>query len=273
MVTAGGIEAEARPTPVAASPLDLTRNPLEAALGRLVRFFGGEASAVSYTILASLFVFLKVLVASRFDTTTAAALLEATGIFAIVTGALALSMPYMSGLIFFLALAPYEVRGDTVWSPTWTRALRGLALTTRIVGLVLAVTAVPWPMVLVGALALFVMRGRQLPLASVVVLGVVTVVVLMLISDRLWIPVERVTLAADVNPCETTESECTAFVVDDQAPWATLLLYEPRKIVRVPAESIAARAVCRVDPAHTQSLYMLAQPLIPSAPRWWGADC
>lgn len=250
-------------------------DPLEFILARVVRFFGGEASAVSYTVLGFLFVLLKVLVASRFDTTTAAALLGASGIAAVVTGAVALSMPFMSGLLFFLAFASYTTSTTAQWSPTWEATLRVLAVIVRVIAVVLAVTAVPALMVVVILAVLWAIRGRGLPLSSVVACGVVTVALLTLVPDRLWVPAENVTLTAETDACQprSAANVCTAYVVHSDDVWTTLLHSSQRQIARVRQEAVAAREVCRLDPVYLRSLYMLGHPLLPEAPRWWAPDC
>jgi hypothetical protein len=200
------------------------------------------------TLLVFAFVVLRVLLVAKTDVLTAVAIINGSGIVAVVVGTVLSALPILTAGLFVVIV--YRVAAGT-WKFETSLGIVALGLAALAV-----VLSTPWFALPLGVLTLsvclFIRRGKfQLwqpvrPPWRVFLIQLLLICVLLsplgvVAKDALfvmWLPREMLQLRDDHQPL-------VGYVLEDKEGWVTVLKTVERKVVRIHSERIVGRTVCR----------------------------
>lgn len=198
------------------------------------------------TVLAFVFVVVKIYRVSGLDTATALTLISRAGVATVILGALLGVLPQISAsALTWIAFAFYHSKDAE------TRTL--LASVATII-LVPGSLLLPWPsaavlwvivLLLVVAILLRQRRGKEagsVDLAGIIIVGISTV----LITPTMWLPSEVVRIQ--------NESPAIGYVITADNQWTIIMREDDRKIAVVPSRDVLARTVCNLTNGPSRSI-------------------
>ena len=205
------------------------------------------AIVVTVSTLPFLFALLRVGVVAGFNPGTAAAILTDVNPVAVVLGGV---MPLIPTLMMLLTGWLLVVPPERWWRTIKSRFGVDSDAAHIVVGLLLSatITVVPWPTVaLVGgvliiAFAIRVLRpkyrwfARRNNASGFVVAFLVSTLLVTVLSDEPWMPMETVRLEG--------EDEIVGVVIGTNGNFTSLVENEERLVIRVPSSEVAERQIC-----------------------------
>jgi hypothetical protein len=200
------------------------------------------------TLLVFAFVVLRVLLVAKADVLTALAIINASGIVAVVVGTVLSGLAILTTCLFVIVV--YRVAAGT-WKFQTSLSIVALGLS----GLAVVLSA-PWFIVPFGLLTLgvgFLIRLRnfqlwQLGRPSLRAIPIQLLLICMVLSPLgvvakdalfvMWLPREMLLLKDDHEPL-------VGYVLEDKEGWMSVLKTVERKVVRIDSDRIIGRTLCR----------------------------
>ena len=223
----------------------------------------GRHAVILWAVIAVIVLSVKALIEVRFNVESALAIAQGTGPEKVLIGLLVAFLPY-------LVLAGAAVGLEVAWRYHWPPFTTALSIGLWVV---VAVLTPIWSVVvlLVGALValIAVRRGARMPgrrrrgadtdRTDVGLALLVLVVVPATVFSGMWLPPERLT--------HVDGSTTLGYVAGTESGWLTVLSEPDRRLLRIKADTVKERSICRLRTVPSASL---AQLLVdrPTRPPW-----
>jgi hypothetical protein len=248
------------------------------------RVYGDRATLLGACLF--LFVAIKVLVISRFDTAVALGLVGSAGAVSVVLGSLLLLAPFVA--IVFWGVSIWLL--SHYWFVVKMRSERNALLPMAAIAAVVAILLAPWALfaasILIGLQGLHhsrIIQRRHLrwveghgatPLPSrmtfyamireegILYLCLLSFVgLLIVLSPFVWMPAERVSIdianTSGTNPSsgspKVKEVSTVGYVIEDEGEWSTLLVDADRSLLHVKTADLMTREICTTSPSRKES--------------------
>lgn len=274
--------------------------------GSIVRRVYGDRTTLIGACLF-LFVALKVLVISRFDSAVALGLVGSAGAVSIVFGTLLLLAPYVAAVFCGVSIWLLSHYWFVLKMRSERNALLPVAIVAAFLGILLAPLFIFVGAILVGAQGLHHSRiiqrrhanwteehgsmtipsrmtfYRSIRLEGMMYLCILGVVgLLVVLSPFVWIPAERVSINVAANsienpsskPPEVREVSMVAYVIEDEGEWSTLLVDSDRTLLHVKTAELKNRVTCTANPSFTvgvlESAFVVVTKSADRTPRCYG---
>jgi hypothetical protein len=213
-----------------------------------VRSFVEQHAWALLTLIPFIVVFLRVSVVSHFELSSAQVIVRDVAPVPLVLGTLLPLVPTVAAAIgtlvlWFVVRRPSTHRLVTAWL-----TLLAIALFTFLDWRILAILVVAFGLSALVSWQLGIRWMTFWRTAAALVAGVVlpATAIFATLSDRPWLPAERITTAS--------EQVIVGYVLSESLVWTTILSDRDRKVTRVRNADVKGRVICATSEDRTDSL-------------------